>query len=177
MSDDTLLDVLIIGAGLGGVGTAAQLIESGYDNIAVIEAADSVGGVWRQHRYPNIACDTPIEGLRLISGSRARVDAANLDHPRRQKLIRHLSKLDTDHVLVDLVDARQLLDEDEGEAEEIVADSLDAVLALPVGEPGDRRRALARSSVMLALELCGTLGRPADERLTARARELGVQRD
>ncbi|EAQ11778.1 MULTISPECIES: flavin-containing monooxygenase [Maritimibacter] len=61
MSDDTLLDVLIIGAGLGGVGTAAQLIESGYDNIAVIEAADSVGGVWRQHRYPNIACDTPID--------------------------------------------------------------------------------------------------------------------
>jgi flagellar biosynthesis protein FlhG len=49
-----------------------------------------------------IACETPIPGLRLVSGSRARVDAANLDHPRRQKLLRHLRKLDADHVIIDL---------------------------------------------------------------------------
>ncbi|SDO76952.1 Predicted flavoprotein CzcO associated with the cation diffusion facilitator CzcD [Lutimaribacter pacificus] len=56
-----MLDVLVIGAGLGGVGAAAQLIEGGCSNIVVIEAADEVGGVWRQHRYPNVACDTPID--------------------------------------------------------------------------------------------------------------------
>ncbi|MGR3376312.1 flavin-containing monooxygenase [Salipiger abyssi] len=58
---ETMLDVLIIGAGLGGLGAAAKLIEGGCGNIAVVEAAEEVGGVWRQHRYPNVACDTPID--------------------------------------------------------------------------------------------------------------------
>ena len=49
-----------------------------------------------------VACPTPIENLRIISGSRQRIDAANLDHPRRQKLLRHLAKLDADHVVIDL---------------------------------------------------------------------------
>lgn len=60
-NNQNILDVLIIGAGLGGLGTAAQLIEGGQSNIAVLEAADSAGGVWRQHQYPNVACDTPID--------------------------------------------------------------------------------------------------------------------
>jgi flagellar biosynthesis protein FlhG len=49
-----------------------------------------------------ISCETEIPKLKLVSGSRARVDAANLDHPRRQKLLRHLRKLDADHVIIDL---------------------------------------------------------------------------
>lgn len=57
----TMLDVLIIGAGLGGLGSAAKLIEGGFRDVAVLEAADQLGGVWRQHRYPNVACDTPID--------------------------------------------------------------------------------------------------------------------
>lgn len=63
MSDTNreFLDALVIGAGLGGLGAAAKLIENGLTNIAVIEAAESAGGVWRQHSYPNIACDTPID--------------------------------------------------------------------------------------------------------------------
>lgn len=56
-----MLDVLIIGAGLGGIGAAAKMLAGGRDNIAVIEAASDLGGVWRQHRYPNVACDTPID--------------------------------------------------------------------------------------------------------------------
>lgn len=50
----------------------------------------------------DVACETAIPGLRLVSGSRARVDAANLDHPRRQKLLRNLRRLDADHVVIDL---------------------------------------------------------------------------
>jgi flagellar biosynthesis protein FlhG len=49
-----------------------------------------------------IACETPVPGLRLVSGSRASVNAASLNHPRRQKLLRHLRKLDADDVVVDL---------------------------------------------------------------------------
>ncbi|WP_370284948.1 flavin-containing monooxygenase [Pseudooceanicola nanhaiensis] len=60
-ADPKMLDVLIIGAGLGGLGAAAKLLEGGCDNLVVTEATDAVGGVWRQHRYPNVACDTPID--------------------------------------------------------------------------------------------------------------------
>lgn len=55
------LDVLVIGAGLGGLGAAAKLIEGGRGNLLVLEAEDQVGGVWRENRYPNVACDTPID--------------------------------------------------------------------------------------------------------------------
>jgi len=55
------VDVIVIGAGLGGLGAAAKLIEGGRDNMVVLEAAGEVGGVWRENRYPNVACDTPID--------------------------------------------------------------------------------------------------------------------
>ena len=55
------IDTIIIGAGLGGLGAAAKLIEIGRGNLVVLEAADELGGVWRDNRYPNVACDTPID--------------------------------------------------------------------------------------------------------------------
>lgn len=54
-------DVVIVGAGLGGLGTAAKLKQAGLTNIAVFERASDLGGVWRANRYPNVACDTPID--------------------------------------------------------------------------------------------------------------------
>lgn len=55
------VDVVVIGAGLGGLGAAAKLIEGGRGNLVVLEAARDLGGVWRTNRYPNVACDTPID--------------------------------------------------------------------------------------------------------------------
>jgi flagellar biosynthesis protein FlhG len=49
-----------------------------------------------------IACATSVPNLRLISGARAPVYAANLGHPQRQKLLRHLRRLDADDVILDL---------------------------------------------------------------------------
>ena len=55
------IEVLVIGAGLGGVGAAAKLIQAGHEEITILEAGNDVGGVWRTNRYPNVACDTPID--------------------------------------------------------------------------------------------------------------------
>jgi flagellar biosynthesis protein FlhG len=49
-----------------------------------------------------IACATSVPNLKLVSGARAPVYAANLGHPQRQKLLRHLRRLDADDVILDL---------------------------------------------------------------------------
>lgn len=52
------VEVLIIGGGFGGIGMASQLAQAGYKP-TVIEAADTIGGVWRPGAYPGSSCDVP----------------------------------------------------------------------------------------------------------------------
>ncbi|MBK9522291.1 MAG: NAD(P)/FAD-dependent oxidoreductase [Rhodocyclaceae bacterium] len=56
-SSTPLLDVVIIGAGFGGLCMAIQLRKAGYDNIVILEKAMDVGGTWRENSYPGAACD------------------------------------------------------------------------------------------------------------------------
>ena len=51
------VDVAIVGAGFGGLLTAARLRELGVDNLRLIDKAADVGGTWYFNRYPGIACD------------------------------------------------------------------------------------------------------------------------
>ncbi|MFV0384746.1 flavin-containing monooxygenase [Paracoccus sp. (in: a-proteobacteria)] len=51
--------VLIIGAGLGGLGLGMRLKETGQDDFVILERADDIGGVWRDNDYPGAACDIP----------------------------------------------------------------------------------------------------------------------
>lgn len=55
----TTHQVIIIGAGFGGLGMAIRLKEQGQDNLLIIEKADDVGGCWRDNTYPGAACDVP----------------------------------------------------------------------------------------------------------------------
>ena len=54
-----MLDVLIIGAGLGGLAAAIRLRQDGIENIRVLERSSEVGGTWRDNVYPGCACDVP----------------------------------------------------------------------------------------------------------------------
>lgn len=54
-----MLDVAIIGAGLGGLGLAHQLKVRGLTNFQILEKSDGVGGTWRANSYPGCACDIP----------------------------------------------------------------------------------------------------------------------
>jgi len=53
------LDVLIIGAGLSGIGTACQIAQT-FPNksLAVLERRDRLGGTWDLFRYPGIRSDS-----------------------------------------------------------------------------------------------------------------------
>jgi cation diffusion facilitator CzcD-associated flavoprotein CzcO len=51
-------DVVILGAGFGGLGMGAQLKQAGINNFAIFDKSPGLGGVWRENTYPGAACDT-----------------------------------------------------------------------------------------------------------------------
>jgi cation diffusion facilitator CzcD-associated flavoprotein CzcO len=53
------VDVLIVGAGLSGIGAACRLQERlPGKTYAVLEARDTIGGTWDLFRYPGIRSDS-----------------------------------------------------------------------------------------------------------------------
>ena len=53
------VDVLIIGAGLSGIGAAARLKRERPElTFEVLEARDAIGGTWDLFTYPGIRSDT-----------------------------------------------------------------------------------------------------------------------
>lgn len=53
----TQYDAIIVGAGFGGMGAAIQLKALGFDNIAILEREDDLGGTWHVNHYPGLAVD------------------------------------------------------------------------------------------------------------------------
>ena len=53
------VDVLIVGAGLSGIGAACQFSERcPQKSLAILEARDAIGGTWDLFRYPGIRSDS-----------------------------------------------------------------------------------------------------------------------
>ncbi|HET6167189.1 MAG TPA: NAD(P)/FAD-dependent oxidoreductase [Marmoricola sp.] len=50
-------DVIIVGAGFGGMGAAISLKRLGYDDIAILDREDDLGGTWHVNHYPGLAVD------------------------------------------------------------------------------------------------------------------------
>ncbi|WP_285704681.1 NAD(P)/FAD-dependent oxidoreductase [Microtetraspora sp. NBRC 16547] len=55
----TEVDVLIVGAGFGGIGMGATLARRGRRSFVILERAAEVGGTWWYNTYPGAACDVP----------------------------------------------------------------------------------------------------------------------
>ncbi len=53
------LDVAIIGAGMSGILMGIKLKQAGIERFRIYEKASSVGGTWRENRYPGLSCDVP----------------------------------------------------------------------------------------------------------------------
>ena len=51
------LDVLVLGAGWGGLLAARHLVKAGISHFRNVDTAGDFGGVWYWNRYPGIQCD------------------------------------------------------------------------------------------------------------------------
>ncbi len=52
-----LVEVLIVGAGFGGLLSAAMLKQAGIEDVRIVDAAADFGGTWYWNRYPGAQCD------------------------------------------------------------------------------------------------------------------------
>src|SRR3546814_2603610 len=59
--EEPMHEVVIIGAGLGGIGVAIELREAGIEDFVLLERAADIGGTWRDNTYPGIASDVPAQ--------------------------------------------------------------------------------------------------------------------
>ena len=53
--DPSRLDVAVVGAGMSGLLMGIRLKEAGISRFRIFERASSVGGTWRDNRYPGFA--------------------------------------------------------------------------------------------------------------------------
>ena len=51
------VDMVIVGAGFGGLGMAIKMREAGQDSFVILEKGSDVGGTWWFNSYPGAACD------------------------------------------------------------------------------------------------------------------------
>lgn len=77
------VDVLVVGAGLAGVGAACQIKrQCPSKSFLVLEAADHIGGTWNTFRYPGIRSDSDMQTLgysfRPWRSSRTLADGASI---------------------------------------------------------------------------------------------------
>ncbi len=92
------VDVVIVGAGISGVGAGCRLQENCPDkSFAILEARGAIGGTWDLFRFPGIRSDSDMFTLcypfRPWSGAQAIVDGSSiLDYIRETALERHIDQ-------------------------------------------------------------------------------------
>ncbi|MGW4366473.1 flavin-containing monooxygenase [Nocardia takedensis] len=51
--------IVIVGAGIAGIGMAILLRRNGIEDFTILERGDDIGGVWRDNVYPGVGADVP----------------------------------------------------------------------------------------------------------------------
>ena len=87
--------VVIIGAGFGGIGMAIALKRAGLQDFVILDRADDLGGTWRDNSYPGLTCDIPSQ---LYSFS-FRPWPWTRRFPAREEILAYLHALVAEHGL------------------------------------------------------------------------------
>ena len=53
------VEIVVVGAGISGIGTGIELLRRGIRSFVLLEAGDKLGGTWRDNTYPGVAVDIP----------------------------------------------------------------------------------------------------------------------
>ncbi|MBL1078100.1 NAD(P)/FAD-dependent oxidoreductase [Nocardia sp. 2] len=53
-------EVVVIGAGPGGIAAGAKLKKAGITDFVILDRSDAPGGTWQHYTYPGISVDTPV---------------------------------------------------------------------------------------------------------------------
>ena len=82
---DHVVDVLVIGAGVSGIGAAYRLQQECPDRTyAVLEARDALGGTWDLFRYPGVRSDSDIYTFSYVfapwKGDKSLADGEDIRH-------------------------------------------------------------------------------------------------
>ncbi|MEU7140593.1 NAD(P)/FAD-dependent oxidoreductase [Nocardia sp. NPDC046473] len=89
--------IAVIGAGFGGIGLAVKLREAGFDDIAILERADDLGGTWRDNTYPGCACDV---ASHLYSYSFAPNPDWSRAYSKQPEILDYLRRVATEHAVL-----------------------------------------------------------------------------
>ncbi|KQU29454.1 NAD(P)/FAD-dependent oxidoreductase [Rhodococcus sp. BP-316] len=52
-------EIVIVGGGFSGLGTAIALRKAGFDDLLIVDDGDGPGGTWQWNTYPGVAVDIP----------------------------------------------------------------------------------------------------------------------
>jgi cation diffusion facilitator CzcD-associated flavoprotein CzcO len=88
--------VVIVGAGIAGVGLGVRLLQQGIDDFVLLERNTSVGGTWFEHDYPGCGCDIPAS---LYSYSFARNPRWTRLFPRRAEILDYVRRTADEHAV------------------------------------------------------------------------------
>ncbi len=58
-NSEKVYDVIILGAGISGLGMAHNLLKENKSSFVILERNEGVGGTWRENTYPGLCCDVP----------------------------------------------------------------------------------------------------------------------
>ena len=61
------VDVIIVGAGLAGIGAACRLRQLPELDFLILESRDAIGGTWDLFRYPGVRSDSDIYSFSYFS--------------------------------------------------------------------------------------------------------------
>jgi cation diffusion facilitator CzcD-associated flavoprotein CzcO len=92
--------ILIVGAGFGGICAAIELRRHGFDQITILEAAPDLGGTWFYNSYPGAACDVPSHAYSFSFAQRR--DWSRLCSPQHE-ILDYISAVADEHEIRRLV--------------------------------------------------------------------------
>ncbi|QLY29282.1 NAD(P)/FAD-dependent oxidoreductase [Nocardia huaxiensis] len=89
-------EVVVIGAGIGGICAGVKLQEIGIDDFLIVDRVGGLGGTWYTHSYPDAGCDIPSTTYQF---SFARKPDWDRLFAKRDQILEYLEQVAADHDL------------------------------------------------------------------------------